>query len=243
MCRLLLICAFGCLVAVTFGQTVRVWRYNDFPDPHSYDTYSQCRRSNLSNICDPDEIISRDKADEIDSLINSVYRETRCECQHCIDYSHGYVIRVAIMPRMERVFKNENWTDDTHEMLRDAQMYAYLLTDKWAMTGRCNESLLILYSRYDGLLYTLTRRTARQKLNDDAVKRITLAVRPYFDDSNTVAEGLMEMIRRYKLVFEDDPNKALRPDAEPIRLSGADALTPSLFIYVLFASPFLLLLH
>ena len=37
-------------------------------------------------------------------------------------------------------------------MLRDARMFAYLLTKKWAMEGDCSESLLVLYSRYDGIV-------------------------------------------------------------------------------------------
>lgn len=47
-------------------------------------------------------------------------------------------------------------------------------------------------------LYTSTRAVAREKLKDSYVKRITLLVRPYFDDPDKVAEGLYEMIARYK---------------------------------------------
>ena len=31
-------------------------------------------------------------------------------------------------------------------------MFAYMLSQKWAMAGSCNESLLILYARYDGIV-------------------------------------------------------------------------------------------
>ena len=46
-------------------------------------------------------------------------------------------------------FRRGNTSED---LLRDAQMFAYMLSQKWAMAGSCNESLLILYARYDGIV-------------------------------------------------------------------------------------------
>ncbi|KAK7479637.1 hypothetical protein BaRGS_00029103 [Batillaria attramentaria] len=213
MDRVLFVFALGCLASLAVGQ-IRNWSYKEFPDPHSYDTYSQCRRSNLSNICDPDELLSRDDADDIDSLIHSIHRETRYENNTSMD-----------------------------AMLRDAQMYAYLLTDRWAMKGWCNESILILYSRYDGVLYTLTLKGARQKLTDDDIQKITLAVRPYFDDSETVGDGLKEMVSRYKYVLLNEKTKGLRPGMAARQSGGVDRVFPSFFTSVVLSALLIFLAH
>lgn len=97
-----------------------------------------------------------------------------------------------------------------HDRLRDTQMYSYILTQHWQMEGACNESLLILYSRNDRILYTLTRQTTRKKLSDDDVKRISMDVRHYFDDHATIGDGIKEMIRRYRLIFEDKRDEAFQ---------------------------------
>ncbi|XP_076444444.1 uncharacterized protein LOC143282663 isoform X2 [Babylonia areolata] len=173
-----------------------IWSVQGYPDPFSYDTYTKCGRQNRSNICDPNKLMSKEQADKVDSLISRVFRETRCTCSKCFNNAHGYVIRVAVMPRMQNVYKDGK--NSTEDLLKNAQMFAYMLTQKWAMGGSCNESVLILFSRYDGVLYTLTLPLAREVLKDHHVKRITMAVRHLFDDNDTIGDGLFEMIRRYK---------------------------------------------
>uniref|UniRef100_A0A0B7A119 TPM domain-containing protein n=1 Tax=Arion vulgaris TaxID=1028688 RepID=A0A0B7A119_9EUPU len=182
------------------------WSVFDYPNPQ-YD-YHLCGRDNASSVCDPNGVISRESADAIDGLINEVYREPNCLCYHCIANKHGYIIKVAIMPQMERVYRNGDNTSAA--MLRDAQMYSYILTQRWRMEGACNETLLILFSRNDGILFTLTRQHTKTKLSDSDVQIISLAVRHYFDRVETFASGILEMIRRYGLVFEGKRSEAFR---------------------------------
>ncbi|GFN85741.1 hypothetical protein PoB_001224700 [Plakobranchus ocellatus] len=188
----------------------RRWSVYDYPDPQSQnqDQQSLCGRYNVSSVCDPNRIISRTQADAVDNLIKEVYRETVCPCALCRANNRGYIIRVAIMPFFERLFPDGENT--TLGMLRDAQMYSYMLSEKWRMQGTCNETVLIMYARGDNMLYTLTRRTSRVKLTNDDIQNIMLIVRHYFDDSNTIADGLLEMIRRYKLVFQDRHEDAVK---------------------------------
>lgn len=216
----LVACAGLTLVPLASGQRSRYrdgipreWSVFEYPDPHSLNQDQQrlCGRYNVSSVCDPNGLISETDANALDSLINSVYRETTCLCADCILKGHGYIIRVAIMPKMQRVFpRGENTTIGR---LRDAQMYSYILTNRWRMEGACNETLLILYSEGDGILYTLTRQNTKLKLSNGDVKRISMTVRHYFDDQSTIADGLMEMIRRYRLVFEDNYLEAFQPSA------------------------------
>ncbi|GFR76527.1 hypothetical protein ElyMa_000485500 [Elysia marginata] len=176
----------------------RRWSVYDFPDPHSQnrDQQNLCGRENISSVCDPNRVISRAKADEIDALIKQVYRETVCPCSTCSAINRGFIIRVALMPYFERLFPDGENT--TAGMLRDAQMFSYMLSEKWRMQGTCNETVLIVYARGDNMLYTLTRRTSKVKLTDSDIQSILLIVRHYFDNTETIGDGLLEMIRRYK---------------------------------------------
>lgn len=232
MYRTLVVCALVCVIPAVFGQQVFRWKVSDYPDPYSFDTYFQCGRNNQSNVCDPNSMISKKQADDIDSLVRSVYRETRCQCPSCISNSHGYVIRVAIMPRMESIYNERN---DSVATLKDAQMFSYMLTKKWSMAGKCNASLLILYSRYDNILYTLTLSMTREVLKDELVKRITMSVRPLFDKDDTVGYGIQEMIKRYKMVFDGKEENALRPKIAPQTGSSASKVSFSL-VSVLFTA-------
>ncbi|BFZ10009.1 hypothetical protein BsWGS_13048 [Bradybaena similaris] len=206
--RFLTLIFLACIVTQGSGQRSdrRKWSAFDFPNPQH--EYSQCGRPNLSSVCDPNGIISRQDADTIDQLINALYRETRCQCYSCITNKHGYIIKVVLMPEMERVFPDGENT--TLGRLRDAQMYSYIITQRWRMEGACNETLLILYSRNDGILYTLTRQMTRIKLSDEDVKKISLVVRHFFDRTETIAAGIKEMIHRYRLIFEDRHSEAFQ---------------------------------
>jgi hypothetical protein len=203
-----LLITLACTVNTVFGQRSRVQSWSVFQYPNPQYNFQECGRQNISSVCDPSNIISIQDANAIDNLINAVYREAICRCWECTSNSRGYIIKVAILPSMERVFPDGGNT--TVDLLRDTQMYSYILTTRWQMEGVCNETLLILYAKNNNTLYTLTRQQTRLVLSDSDVKQISLAVRFYFDRADTIGAGIMEMIRRYRLVFEGKRSEALR---------------------------------
>lgn len=243
--------ALACIVPAVMSQQrdrnskrVFQWNVHQYPDPFSYDTYSRCGRHNKSNICDPNNLIPDSRpcctADQIDKLIWKVFHETRCTCHKCTQNMHGYVIRVAVMPRMESIFKHGNTTED---LLKNAQMFAYMLTQKWAMGGSCNESVLILFSRYDGVLYTVTLPLAREVLKDEYVKRITISVRHLFDNDETIGVGLYEMITRYMKIFDNKKEEAFRPVVAAQRGNDAISITPSLLLSLFLTAFLMIVVH
>ncbi|KAH9518465.1 hypothetical protein Btru_016866 [Bulinus truncatus] len=186
-----------------------VWNITDFPDPSSPDEKERlrCGRQSTSSVCNPNNIITKIDADAIDNLINIVHKETRCPCNDCHKYKHGYSIRVAVINSFEKFNKKNS----QQSLLREAKLFSYLLSQKWKMQGACDETLLILYSKKDNLLFTMTRKTARMKLHDSDVGRISLAVRTYFDNPSTIGDGIIEMIRRYRLIFDGKHDEAFHP--------------------------------
>lgn len=61
MHRVLLALALVNMLPLLWAQNSAVdrWNVQDYPDPHSYDTFRLCQRGNQSNICDPSGILSR----------------------------------------------------------------------------------------------------------------------------------------------------------------------------------------
>lgn len=52
-------------------------------------------------------------ADAIQDIVKETYDSTQCPCQECAANNQGYVIMVAIMPRMYRIVK---WAICTHTL-------------------------------------------------------------------------------------------------------------------------------
>ncbi|XP_041354103.1 uncharacterized protein LOC121371922 [Gigantopelta aegis] len=173
-----------------------VWSFADYPDP-IWD-HARCGRDNRSSVCDPNGLITTLEADEIDRLTVDVLRTTRCQCVECHQNQRGYEIRVAIMAEMKPVY---NMSSNIRNSLLNARTFAWLLSQKYKLTGVCNETLIILYARNNGVLYTMTRKEARVGLPDDDVVTITEDNRKYFDDTATIGKGITEMIKGYRHVL------------------------------------------
>jgi len=187
------------------------WNWVSYPNPNSpnQDQQVQCCRSKQSSVCDPNGLIPQATADDLDVDIENVYTDTRCGCDHCTNHNHGYVIRVALLEKMIpiRLTARDN---GTMARLRDAHLYAYQISRKWNMDGACQEAILILYSKQDNILFTLTRSEARRKLSDTDIGEVSLKVRHYFDNERTIGDGIKEMIERYKRILSRDEPEVIR---------------------------------
>ncbi|XP_055955115.1 uncharacterized protein LOC126812157 [Patella vulgata] len=177
-----------------------VWNFNQYPDPAT--DYLKCGRRMKSSVCDPNGIITKSKADEIDRVIDGVRNDTRCMCYDCVQAKRGYIIRVAILPQMQKIL---NMTGNNPEgKLKDAQLFAYLLSQRWNLVGTCNETILILYARNDNIIYTLTRQHARLRLRDSAIIQVSMNTRHYFNKNATIADGIIQTILGYKTILRGE---------------------------------------
>ncbi|CAH1238950.1 Hypp5671 [Branchiostoma lanceolatum] len=190
---LLLLFLTGCLF-VSNARDDTGWAPEDYPDPIR--APELCGRVNwtASFVCDPDGILTATEAYHLDKELVSTIRDTPCPCESCAGEYDGYNIAVALMKRMSP-------GDPAGSSLRvRAQGFAmYLRAVAWDY-GRCNEGVVILVSTEDRQIYTATGATAREKLTDDIVDNIYAESREYFT-AGRWAEGLTEMVTRYKKVF------------------------------------------
>lgn len=187
------------------------WPYWRVPNPQSSDRVKQltCCNRNTSAVCDPNGLMSEAQGRQLDILINEVYDDTRCGCKECYGNNHGYIIRVAVVESMQRV--NPEGGNTTLDRLYDTKLYSYGMSQQWDMNGDCNESLVILFSKQDGILFTLTKQqiNLEQNLTPSKITEVSMAVRHYFDNDATIAVGLTEMINRYRRILSND--ESLRP--------------------------------
>lgn len=195
LCYVLLVLG---VFSVTCGQMVDQWKVQEFPNPiYQVEACGRSESLDKSWICDPNKVISEQDVNDISDMLDDIYKNTRCNCQTCIDDKNGYVVMVAIMPRMYRIV---NASSHHNDVMVDARIYAYYLSLYWSNFANCKQVVLVLFSRDDGVVYTLTQKDARTKLTDELVTEITLENQRYFDtnERTKMGMGLKSMIDQYR---------------------------------------------
>lgn len=199
----------------------------------------KCGRKGMrSHVCDPDGIIPVEQAYQLDDLIRSIYNDTQCPCIAAIcrpEGQGGYLIGIAIIRAMKlnlgirRLnYSREDQAKYMDAVLNEAKRFAFRLLDDWKM-GRCAEDILIFFSEYDNVLYTITRPEARKKLTDDIVSEIAVNSRIYFSHRETVADGFKEILIDYRRVLLSiyQRKSSLNSDPSeidhPLRAYGSEA--------------------
>jgi hypothetical protein len=155
-------------------------------------------------LCDPDQILAPEEADQLDRQIERVMNETKCPCSYesCSSrkYYKGFKVAVALIKRMpddqDVPFKSD--TDKLTQNLDKARMYAYTLLNRWKF-GKCGEDLVIFYSKDDNVLYTMTGSETEKKLKNELVGTIAMEARGKFGSNNF--EGLLNLITKYREVL------------------------------------------
>lgn len=207
-----------------------------------------CGRNNQpSYICDPDHILSGGQDDALESQILSIHDSTLCPCSDalCKSSGSGYLITIAIVNKMnltviptDKNVPNQNDEHASHldTMLSGARKLASDLLKKWNL-GRCSESILILFSRSDNVLYTVTDVVAEKKLTDDLIGEISMDVRSEFGQN--VTSGFRKLLTEYKEVFDgtykrktnwEDSNM---PKYYPVIGASGNSLGVYIYIYTL----------
>ncbi|CAH1253835.1 Hypp1254 [Branchiostoma lanceolatum] len=171
------------------------WTPEAYPNPQTQPAL--CGRPNTyrnsSWICDPDGILTRWQADELDEYLESVRWETPCPCDVCDGVADGYNIAVALLRTM-------TVTDKSHNVSYRAQNFAnYLRTTTWDY-GSCDEGVVILISQKDRRIYTSVGKEVGLKLTPFRRESIYEKRRGIFsiDDYQL---GLATLVFDYKAVL------------------------------------------
>lgn len=191
----------GLLTLVNSQELPTRWKVQEYPNPiYQVEVCGRSPDTLTSWICDPNNVIKEQDVEEISNMLDNIYENTRCNCEKCIRDKNGYVVMVAIMPTMYRLVNKSN---DVADVFMDARIYAYYLSLYWGTFVDCQQLVLILYSRDDGVTYTLTQKDSGSKLTDSLITEITLEKLQYLNQGTKegIGRGLKEMISQYHMVL------------------------------------------
>ncbi|XP_053397030.1 uncharacterized protein LOC123551584 [Mercenaria mercenaria] len=200
-----------CLL-VPISAQLSMYTVGNFPDP--IERYQACGRPRPSFICDPSGRLPESTADTIDNLVKSIYNETTVPCYSSgprATRRKGYIVMVAVVPKMERYFTLDKKGYSMHTRYREAQYFSYYLGQsiKWGKhSSNCKEMVIILYSVEDGVLYTSTQAVARRRLTDEKVQDTVMeALTIYYPFNSNVrraAETIEYLVRNYGESLRED---------------------------------------
>lgn len=233
---------------------MQAFRLQDFPSPQIMP--SRCNTDFDSYICDPHQIIDPKEARQLRLLLKEVATDTRCPCsmytctRRDIQKYRGYKIGVALLDSLSgnssANSQNSAYREESHDKMQDtleeAAKVAIKLRNEWKL-GLCDEDVIIVYSRADDVVYTVTGSTARETLTDRLVGGISYSARNRNDD-NFGFSGIRFMIEEYHKVF-----KGYYDDNEPKygAIVGSDSVsmvvTSSLLVISLLLSNLIYLIN
>ncbi|XP_060555412.1 uncharacterized protein LOC132716213 [Ruditapes philippinarum] len=193
---------FACMLASICAQRT-MYRVSNFPDP--IDRFGACGRPRPSFVCDPSGQLPANAADVIDDVVKSIYNETTVlGYGSMVSRRKGYMIMVAVLPKMQRYFTVNTTGYSMQTRYREAQYFSYYLgqASKWGKhSSKLNEMVIILYSADDGVLYTSTQPVARKLLTDEKVRDTVMEALTYHYPFNAskrrTAETIEFMVRKY----------------------------------------------
>lgn len=210
--------------------------------------FNSCGRNQPSYICDPDHVLSVGQDDALESQILHILNSTHCPCSSanmCDSTRSGYLITIAMVNKMNLTNNpadnNAPAQNDEHALrlatvLSEARKLASGLLKKWNL-GRCSESILILFSRGDNVLYTVTDVVAGKKLTDDLIGDIAMDVRSEFGQN--VTSGFQKLLAEYKEVFDGTYKRKTNwednnmPKYYPIVGASGNSLSVYVYFYTL----------
>ncbi|XP_064627902.1 uncharacterized protein LOC135487761 [Lineus longissimus] len=183
------------------------WHYSSYPNPQT--DLLECGRGNrMSWICDPDSVITMREADELDALAADIRRDTSCPCnsQVCTRTARqaGFIVAVAMMNKIQRPYKSDGGSD----LLTDFRNWVTNLEKHRWRFDRCDEDIIILFSKYDSMIYTVTGEKARETLTDELLYEITVDSQEYF--AHSIFMGIKHMLYGIRKVLMGKLNEYRR---------------------------------
>lgn len=192
-----------------------------------------CDLQRPSYICDSDGILTANQDAALDAQIRYIFDSTTCPCKSdvCSAEPGGYLIIIALVDKLLITQSTTNsplmdpeQASQLNGVLAVAKNTSYGLLEKWNL-GRCKESVVVLYSKLDNVLYTAPDVVASQKLTSDLIGEISMDVRIEFSQNITL--GFQRLLTEYQAVFNNsytrktiwDDGKS--PEAYPVIGLGA----------------------
>ena len=144
-----------------------IWRASTYPSPF---VGNACKRNkNESWVCDPDSVISKSDADEIDVMLEQIRRYSHSPCYY--SRYNGYNVGVAIADKVQI----------SYSIKSTAKSFAYYVRENtWKLPSdrlSCDDSVLLMLFKDARYVEISTGSLARKLIPDGAVSEIISKMR------------------------------------------------------------------
>ncbi|XP_064620335.1 uncharacterized protein LOC135483396 isoform X2 [Lineus longissimus] len=145
----------------TGEAAAKTYNARTFPSPMLKPT--ECGMgNNKSFVCDPDYILHRLQATQLNDLIRSKTKSFRCTCKDdCTDYSDKYAMMVAIVTRVDVA---QNASMEERKLAVD--QFAKDLQERGWAGGNCQNDIVIVLCKEYKMMHAVSGKRIRNFLSD-----------------------------------------------------------------------------
>lgn len=184
--------------ASLFGEENLVWRADTYPHPRKQ--FSLCNYDKPTWVCDPNGLLEKDEADTLNFVLEEIHSKyTSCPCSAflCEKEPNGYYMTVILAKKIVTGTNVSRPAILSHAMDFVTSLKKRLHFDE----DRCDEGIILFYSKDDDILLTYTGKTAHHVLTKDLIEEITIRSGKNFEPNENLSVGLMKMVLHYRQVL------------------------------------------
>lgn len=190
------------------SNELQKWAYTDYPnpflDPH------KCSRTDPSYVCDPDKILNKEEADQLDFTIKRIRNDTSCICRECKLQDPGITVAIALM---KSIVSDQSTTDE-----ETTKNFAIHLRHIWNF-GRCDDDVIVLVSSDDNQSYVAVGQAVSSVLSNELANKIFESSKNHFNNGY-LYQGLESIIESYYDVLRQLQHSSKKQKAKSINNKG-----------------------
>ncbi|CAI9737898.1 of levamisole receptor-1 domain-containing [Octopus vulgaris] len=179
---------------------IPVWRADNYPHPRNQ--YVLCKQNKPEWLCDPDGLLDNNAKDILNLVLEEMnVKYTLCPCSawECESNSGGYYTSVILAKKIET-----GTNTSQAALLNNAIGFVSELDKRWSFKeDRCEEGIILFYSRDDNTLLTYSGKTARKVLTPELIREITEKAGQHFLPDENISVGLLKMVGDYRQVLNN----------------------------------------
>lgn len=189
---------FVSIPAALLADETLVWRPDTYPHPRNQ--FSLCNRNKESWVCDPNHLLAKDEADTLNFVLEQMHSKyTPCPCSAflCEQNPNGYYMTIILAKKIETGTNTSRPAILSHAM----NFVSSLKKRMPFLEDRCDEGIILFYSKDDDILLTYTGKTGHHVLTKDLIEEITIRAGKNFEPGEDLSVGLMKMVLHYRQVL------------------------------------------
>ncbi|GAB1603260.1 of levamisole receptor-1 domain-containing [Argonauta hians] len=175
-----------------------VWQADNYPHPRNQ--FVACKQNQPQWLCDPDGLLTEESKKFLNLVLEEInLKYTLCPCSAwmCENNAGGYYTTVILARNID------TGTNTSQAAILDKSMkFVSSLDQRWSFPeDRCQEGIILFYSKDQNTLLTYSGKTARNILTSGLIQEITERAGHHFMPNEDISVGLLKMIQHYRQVL------------------------------------------